>query len=822
MSRADTVRRGERTRAGRPATTRAAADTLPAWVAPVVYALVTMFIFREAVFAGATLLGTDSYALSYFARSFYTNFVQEMHRFPLWNPLLFGGLPFVEGMHGDIFYPPSLALFFLDARAMWPVKMMLHVYLAGAFAYLFARGLGLGRPAAFLCGLVYMLGGHTVSLVYPGGDGKLFGAALAPLVFWLADRAARSRRIADFALFALGIALLVFTSHMQMAYFTVWGVSLFFFFRSYQLWKAERNGGSVVRLVGLYTLAGVLGVAAAAAQFLPPLEYLREWSHRADRTLQAQAESAYAYSTTYSLHWEEIASLVVPEFIGDNIAREQEPRNTYWGRNPFKINHDYAGLVPLLLGVLVFVRRRTAEAWFFAVLGALALLYALGANTPAFRLFYLIPGVNLFRAPSLIIFLYALAVAVLGGMGLERLLQWLHSGDAGDRTVARRALWIAAGVLGVLALLASGGALTSMWQAIFEVGPAQLQPLAANTGNITIGFWTAFGIAALVAAVWEAGVRGMLSPRAALIVLAIFATIDLYRVQRPFVEGTLLLEQYQADPALFEPDETIRFLQGEQAKDAFRVFDLGPFLTSGSASYGNNVLASHGIEQVAGHHGNEMGRYRALVGGDAAQNVVMMSRLTLLDLLNARYVISNQLLQMPEGYTEVFRGSRSVVYRNDDALPRAFLIGTAEVVPDDRALEVLLDSTFDARARAILPEPLPAGIEIRPDPQGSVTWEERGINAFTLNVTTDRPALLILTDNYFPAWRATVDGQPASVLRAYYTFRAVPVTAGTHTVRFEYRSDVLRASAMVSVIVLLGLGATAVWGLLARPKERVA
>jgi uncharacterized membrane protein YfhO len=113
-------------------------------------------------------------------------------------------------------------------------------------------------------------------------------------------------------------------------------------------------------------------------------------------------------------------------------------------------------------------------------------------------------------------------------------------------------------------------------------------------------------------------------------------------------------------------------------------------------------------------------------------------------------------------------------------------------------------------------------VQVEADPQGTVTWQERGANAFALRVTTDRPALLIITDNYFPAWHASVDDVATPVLRANYTFRAVPVSAGTHTVRFEYRSGVLQASAAVSVIVLLGLGAAAVAGLLARPKERTA
>jgi hypothetical protein len=112
-----------------------ALDRVPAWLAPALYLVVTIVLFREVVL-GAPLLGSDTFALSYFARDFYTSFVRETGRFPLWDPYLFGGIPFVDGMHGDIFYPPSLALFVLDALRMWGVKMMLHVWLAGIFTYI--------------------------------------------------------------------------------------------------------------------------------------------------------------------------------------------------------------------------------------------------------------------------------------------------------------------------------------------------------------------------------------------------------------------------------------------------------------------------------------------------------------------------------------------------------------------------------------------------------------------------------------------------------------------------------------------------------------
>ncbi len=779
---------------------------IPRWLVPLGFLLPTLLLFREFLLEGAPLLGTDTYALSYFARDFYTSFVQSTGRFPLWDPLILGGLPFVDGMHGDIFYPPSLALFLFDARTMWGVKMILHVYLAGCFTYLWLRTIGLGRGPAFFGGLVFMLGPDLVSLVFPGGDGKLFVSALAPLVFWLAERAARHRRPADFAWFGLGIALIVFTSHMQLAYFTVWGVSLYFLFRCVQVWRGGQRG-TAAAMMGAFALAGVLGVGAAAVQFLPPLGYLREWSHRAARTVEAEAESGYAYSTTWSLHPEEVVSLVVPEFVGDNVRTETRGGDTYWGRNPFKLNHEYAGLVPLLLIPLLFLRRRTPETWFFAALAGLSVLYAVGATTPAFRLFYLIPGVDLFRAPSLIIFLYGLSVATLGAMGVQRLAECVYSPSAHD--AARRALWIGFAVLALLALLESAGLVTGLWQSLSPLDARRAQGLQANQENIRNGFWIAALLAAAVAGIWEAVARGIVGMREAVLALAVLAALDLYRVGRPFVRGAAIMPH---DPVLFEPDESIAFLQqASRAEDPFRVYDLGDLPQIGAPAYGHpNTLAGHGLEQLGGHHGNEIGRYRELVGGDNAFNVAV-SQLRLLDLANVGYVLISQRIEPPPGFEEAFAGRRSVVYRNRNALPRAWLVGAVEVVADDQAVDRLLDASFDPRRLALLPGPLPAGTSVQPDPQGSVRWVERGTNAYTLEVVTDRDALLMISENYYPAWTAQLDGSAIPILRANHTVRGVPVPAGTHTIRFVYRSATLERAAWVSVsltLVLLAVGLT--------------
>ena len=813
--RADRTSTPPRAASSRDARNSARADLerVPRWAPVVLYAAVTILLFREAIFGGAGLLGVDTMALSYFARDFYTDAVRS-GVFPLWNPYVLGGLPFIEGMHGDIFYPLSLALLFLEPVTFWTWKMTLHVFLAGLFAYLWLRrGLQLRRGPAMFGGLVFMMGADLVSLVYPGGDGKLFVSALAPLVFLLAERCVRLRRWADFAFFALGIALVMFTSHMQLAYFMVWGVSLYMLFRAVQVWRAE-GAGKGAALFGGFALAGVLGVGAAAVQFLPPLGYLQEWSQRADKT-QAEVGDAYAYATSFSLHPEEIMALVVPEFVGDNVQTETRSGATYWGRNGFKLNHEYAGFIPLLLAPLLFLRRREPRAWFFAGLAALSLIYALGANTPLFRLFYLLPGVSLFRAPSLIIFLYGLSVATLGALALQRLLDWYAADTEGSAAVTRW-LWIALAILGFLALLASTGALTSMWQSIVyrDMAAQKIAALQANATNIRLGFWLTFFFALIVTGAWHGLQRGALTPTVVLWLLIGVAAVDEYRVDRPFIRGTILMNEFATDPAMLQPDETIRFLQERQAAgEVFRVWDVGPFVT-GQAAYGNNIFAIHGIEQLGGHHGNEMRYYDRLIGGDDASSNAVASELRLLRRANVGYVVSPQRLQVP-GLTEVFVGQRSAVYQMNDVLPRAYLAGRAEVVSDDVALQRMLGAEFDAASTVLLTEPLPADA---PAPQegvqGSVTWEQRSLNRMTLRVTADRPAMLVILDNYYPAWHAHVGDDDAPLVRANLTFRAIPVPAGEHEVEIAYFPAALHTGAVASISLILLLTLVGVGGVM--------
>jgi uncharacterized membrane protein YfhO len=93
---------------------------------------------------------------------------------------------------------------------------------------------------------------------------------------------------------------------------------------------------------------------------------------------------------------------------------------------------------------------------------------------------------------------------------------------------------------------------------------------------------------------------------------------------------------------------------------------------------------------------------------------------------------------------------------------------------------------------------------------------ERTPNRLLLEVESSGPGLLILSENWFPAWRATVDGEEVPVLRADHTLRGVPIPGGAHRVEMWYESSVLRGALGVSLVSLFALLGASIAGLVWR------
>ncbi len=142
---------------------------------------------------GRFLLGDDQYVAGYSFRLFGAEMFRQTGSIPQWNPYLFGGLPFIAAMHGDIFYPTAWLRWVLPVDTAMNLGFAIHLVLAGVAMYLFLRALRVGWGAAVVGGLAYELTGIVASLMKPGHDGKLFVSALAPFALLALLRAIRGR-----------------------------------------------------------------------------------------------------------------------------------------------------------------------------------------------------------------------------------------------------------------------------------------------------------------------------------------------------------------------------------------------------------------------------------------------------------------------------------------------------------------------------------------------------------------------------------------------------------------------------------------------------
>ena len=94
-------------------------------------------------------------------------------------------------------------------------------------------------------------------------------------------------------------------------------------------------------------------------------------------------------------------------------------------------------------------------------------------------------------------------------------------------------------------------------------------------------------------------------------------------------------------------------------------------------------------------------------------------------------------------------------------------------------------------------------------PDGNVDWVTRSANEMRLSVETDRNSLLVISQNYYPAWQASVDEIAVTPIRVNHALIAIPLEAGTHEVVLTYRSETvwfsLWVSAFSTLLLLLGV-----------------
>jgi hypothetical protein len=482
-----------------------------------------------------------------------------------------------------------------------------------------------------------------------------------------------------------------------------------------------------------------------ALQVLPAVEYGRlakRWTASGGLTWNEKVQ--YREHEANSLRPAQLIHLVLP---GGNALRT----------DPF------VGVIGLSLAAIAVAgafRRR--ETRLFLALAVAALLYALAKHNALYGpLYALFPMVEKSRSPIMALSVFHFAVAALAALGAGAV-------GAGGLDPAR--------VRPIVRALAWFGA--ALFAAAFVGWLAPSAQLNADPRPQMTGL-----IALLLAGLYTAATRGHLRGGAALACLGLLLVVEHGNEVGWNWAHTRDVHSSQFLKPLFETRDVGAFLRGLPNPKRVHVND-------------NDIKFT-------------FGDWHRLDGGHAftVSMLLQTSELNwwqerLIRMYGINYEVSREPTRPRQ--VELFRGSSGIrVWRNPDAFPRAWTVHEVRTAPDETAAAGMTrDGEFDLRAAAVAVSAIPplercgapdrvAKIEVRP-------------SRVLVELEMECRGMLIVSDNWYPGWRAEVDGKAVPIWRVNSALRGVVVEQGRHKVAMTYRPWTVYLGLACALAGLLG------------------
>jgi hypothetical protein len=705
------------------------------------------------------------------AYSWYNFAAQNIQRgtIPLWDAYTASGRTFIGGMETGLFYPLKAILYFwpLDPSGLLSQDAFHYFYvlshfLAACFMFLLAGELGLAAFPSFVASLCFSFGGFMSNIVWPD---MLDSAIWLPLVLLFLVRALRSSQKSEAVLRAcmgglfLGLSVLGGRIHIIMldaiAVLTL---------ACYMTWRRAREDGATQdqwslwkRAIAVVSILAAISIMLGAVQLLPSVEY----SDLANRFIGGAASPpANQKLDYYDLKAEELW----PRAIVALLIAHPFPEGDIGNGGGFG---PYFGVLPFFLA-LIGIWQNWNNLWvrYLAGIAIAVFFYTLGGFSFLHGLLYAtVPYLWVTREAARFTYLMHFSTAILAGFGVQTLFsRQAPSGASLPRFV--RILW------GIVAVIAT------------------ILMVPALYGKPEVNEWVYFSLVVLVASI---GVVTFVlhghKTSAAAFVLILLILFDLHGSYRPilniresmqsgndYLHSTLLRTRGLAD-----------FLRSKEG--IFRVhldMDEPP-----------NIGHLYRIQTTEGTMATELRDHTRL----------RVEVPWVYYLLNVRFTVRRKSASDPN---PVYEDALWKVYENSDYLPRAWVVrDTVPVQSEDQAIRQLNTPGFNPFHQAVVSDDVQASMGAQPEMADDIKIDSYRTNSIRLSVQADTPGLLVLSEENFPGWQATVNGIPTPIHKVDGLLRGVIVPAGLSKVAFQYAPRSVMVGAALSCLALLAtLGIT--------------
>ncbi|MBI2613513.1 MAG: YfhO family protein [Candidatus Levybacteria bacterium] len=659
---------------------------------------------------------------------------------PLWNPNSFSGTPLLANYQSAVLSPFNILFLLIPFADAWSLLVLVQPLLAGLFMYLFVRSLNRGKVASLISSISFMFCGFIT--VWMGYATLPFAFLFLPLALFCIEKYYQTSKSMFLLLLSVCVPLSFFSGHFQ--------ISLYFLLTTiaYIVYKffITRNLLNTLYLI-LYTSFGLL---LSMPQLLPSIEFY------------SQSLRSLVFEKNEVIPWGYISTFLAPDFLGNPVTR-----NDWFGH--YAEWNAYIGVLPLILAVYsIFGKQKSKTIFFFALA---ILILSLAFPTPLQDLFInlRIPVLST-SAASRIIVIYSFLFAVLSGFGFDQLLA-----DIQSKKYRKILIW----------LLTFGSVLLALWAVIyFKLFIPEERIIVARSNLILPS--VIFMISAFTVFIASMNKKLLLSLSCVLLLIVSFDMLRFTIKWMPF------------DP------KNLVFIDTPTTQSFSKIAGYNRIFSN----LGGEATTYYNLPSVEGYDSLYIKRYGEFIGFVNNENSKNLNRSVVLfskngkyaskaiNLLDIKYIIhkiadDHAVWTFPywtypdDQFKLIYKDDMYEFYENTKISPHAFLVGQYKVEKNaDQTLSLMFNDNLDLRRKIILEK----------DPKISQSIGEVGEakiisykpNNIEISVDAKDKSLLFLSENYYPGWNASVDGKETPILRANYTFRAIPVEAGKHTIQFSY------------------------------------
>ncbi|GAP06648.1 bacterial membrane protein YfhO [Anaerolinea thermolimosa] len=708
---------------------------------------------------------------------------------PLWNGFNGMGAPLLANYQSAFFYPPNLVILLSGiwygvegvARG-FTFMSMVHLIWGGWGAAALIRRLGGSRMAQVVGGMAFAMGGYLIGRL--GFISMIWAAVWLPWIILFTDEIVspattsptKEEKVQWFHFpLVVCISLQLLAGHAQLSWYTLQLATIWLLAGIWQ----KRSNRKVWK--GILTFTGSVMCAAliAAIQLIPTAEYL----------LQSQRASQVGFeeAMTYSFWPWRLITLASPFFFGNPGT------GTYWGYASFWEDHAYLGVLPLILACStlkeVFRNRSHSPVHGFLNpfvlrllwgINLVALIFALGKNTPVFVFFYrYVPTFNMFQAPARYLIWLAFSMTLLAAHGV----------DSWKKPSGRGLYWLRLSGAGAFAITLGAGITAFL---LPNVKATFIQSMAMT------GFW-ALGVVVLTLFANRRGERWWQG--------AVFLWVlsDLFLAGQtvvPVVDATFYSQMTSNSQWIRESLNGKRIYlhsQDEYHLKFDRFFRMADYREKNGDTWLSmrevllpNLNLLEEIASVNNFDPLVPGRYKEWIDmlekGPLHQQERMLSRMNV------------GLIEVPE--SKAAGGIR--LMRTDTGSGVTWFSCAVGASTEEEALQKMVLNDFSNQMLVV--EGIGAQGKDCDQTQVKEFSIEGNAGKWRVYLSTEQDGWIRVSQVWYPGWTAKIDQTKAVIYRGDYLFMAIFVPAGDHTIWLEYQPWSFRIGLILSILMIITFG----------------